>query len=390
MESMAEDDDELSVAELQQLQQHRNAFNAQLFGVIDSDFSAGPGNGEGENDSSALATATTENDEAKKMAKLKSAQMSDAEWRAKIDILRNWTQLNKAEECKFRKAHRNGYALAKKYQVTQLLPQQNNRHTSAAASPVIEEQPWQLERVVAKSKGGGRIILPSSQVFDAIREAHNDCGHGDGRHGRANPTHVRVQQTYGNIPLEQVKLFVQLCPVCKNGEGDRRSPKRFRSQTQKLGPISYHGKRFACVGATGAGGDFGLMTVFDYHHQARTFPGSSNSKTGGSSIVWGTYSGGSIRCGTLTGMVVPDSNANKLEARYSHVNASDEMIAGESQSTATVLADGRVRLHQRWKQWNGRRDDNNNNNNNNNNKKSSGTLVLDEVKQEDRAPDRNG
>lgn len=96
--------------------------------------------------------------------------------------------------------------------------------------------------------------------------------------------------------------------------------------------MNYDGKTFRSV-ENSASGDVGEETVFDYHQNGN--------------VVWAEYSGGSI----LRGHVIAISDADgKLEMNYQHVNSSGKLMTGECISTPEILADGRIRLHEKW-QW---------------------------------------
>jgi SAM-dependent methyltransferase len=96
--------------------------------------------------------------------------------------------------------------------------------------------------------------------------------------------------------------------------------------------LSYHERIFASV-ANSASGDVGAATRFHYRQEGGT--------------VWATYRGGAVRLGTLIARVLPDDS---LDVRYQHVTTGGELKAGRCLSRPEVLADGRIRLHERW-QW---------------------------------------
>ena len=58
------------------------------------------------------------------------------------------------------------------------------------------------------------------------------------------------------------------------------------------------------------------------------------------------YSGGGIIKGILIGIVYEDGS---LYFRYNHVNADKQIRSGTCNSTAELLSDGRIRLHEKWK-----------------------------------------
>ena len=102
-------------------------------------------------------------------------------------------------------------------------------------------------------------------------------------------------------------------------------------------PIDYDDRRFRAVETT-ANGEVGDGTVFHYRQRG--------------DVVWATYEGGGVRFGTLVAAV---NGAGGLDMRYSHVNASGELMTGECRSTPEVLGDGRLRLHERWRWTSGDR-----------------------------------
>jgi hypothetical protein len=64
-------------------------------------------------------------------------------------------------------------------------------------------------------------------------------------------------------------------------------------------------------------------------------------------VVWATYEGGGITFGTLIASVLADGS---LDMRYSHVNNRGELMTGRCRSIPEAMADGRIRLHEKW-QW---------------------------------------
>ena len=69
-----------------------------------------------------------------------------------------------------------------------------------------------------------------------------------------------------------------------------------------------------------------------------------------------------MRLGTLVATV---DAAGGLDMRYAHVNAAGVLMTGTCRSTPDVLADGRLRLHERWRWTSGDR--------------TAGTSVVEEV-----------
>lgn len=111
--------------------------------------------------------------------------------------------------------------------------------------------------------------------------------------------------------------------------------------------IDYDGRCFRSVENT-ANGEVSGATTFEYHQHG--------------DIVWATYEGGGVAFGTL---VAAADDAGVLDMRYSHVNDAGDLRTGVCRSTPEVLADGRLRLHERWRWTCG--DD------------SEGTSILEEV-----------
>jgi hypothetical protein len=94
---------------------------------------------------------------------------------------------------------------------------------------------------------------------------------------------------------------------------------------------NYDGRRFRPV-ATSANGEAGADTVFHYR------------QTG--DVVWATYAGGQVTHGTLVASTDSDGS---LDMRYAHVASDGTLRTGICHSTLEVLADGRYRLHERWR-----------------------------------------
>jgi len=92
---------------------------------------------------------------------------------------------------------------------------------------------------------------------------------------------------------------------------------------------SLEGRRFKAAELSGEG-EVGEGTVFDYHER--------------DGVVWARYEGGTVRLGFLVGT----READRLEFRYSQVNTLGETSSGRCVSTVRALADGRLRLDERW------------------------------------------
>ena len=98
--------------------------------------------------------------------------------------------------------------------------------------------------------------------------------------------------------------------------------------------IDYDDRRFSSAAAETAD-PAGGVPVGHYH------------QTG--DLVWAEFSGGAVRAGRLVGRC--DANGG-IEAAYCQLLAGGEVVAGRLSSRPHLLADGRIRLEERW-----RRDD---------------------------------
>jgi hypothetical protein len=87
--------------------------------------------------------------------------------------------------------------------------------------------------------------------------------------------------------------------------------------------------------ANSAAGDVDARTRFDYHQDG--------------DLIWARYQGGAIRLGFLVGR----REGDRLDFRYSHLDAGGRTSNGHCVSRIETLADGRLRLRERW-QWESR------------------------------------
>ena len=95
------------------------------------------------------------------------------------------------------------------------------------------------------------------------------------------------------------------------------------------------------------------------NYDRRVFRSLSNSETGEVSaetrffyhqegnVVWAEYRGGEIILGNLIAKVYEDDS---LEMSYQHLNMDGELMTGKCLSTPEILANGKIRLHEKW-QW---------------------------------------
>ncbi|MGW4423883.1 hypothetical protein [Streptosporangium sp. NPDC004631] len=65
-------------------------------------------------------------------------------------------------------------------------------------------------------------------------------------------------------------------------------------------------------------------------------------------LLWGEFSGGHARRGTLTGVCAPDGT---LDFAYCMVLDTGAIVSGHCRSTPEVLPDGRILLHETWERY---------------------------------------
>ena len=96
--------------------------------------------------------------------------------------------------------------------------------------------------------------------------------------------------------------------------------------------INYHNKRFKSV-QNSDNGEITDDTIFEYQQIGN--------------ILSCEYHGANIKKGQLIGLV--DKNGN-IDMRYHQINKSGELMTGICYSTPEILANGSIRLHEKW-QW---------------------------------------
>lgn len=101
--------------------------------------------------------------------------------------------------------------------------------------------------------------------------------------------------------------------------------------------LDYDGRRFQPVDHGGDSSLAGEEVPTGHYHQS-------------GDMVWAEFAGSHVRLGRLVGRCRPDGT---IEAAYCHLTAAGELVAGRVESTPTVLADGRVRLAERWQRIDG-------------------------------------
>ncbi|RSM64789.1 hypothetical protein DMH04_50625 [Kibdelosporangium aridum] len=109
---------------------------------------------------------------------------------------------------------------------------------------------------------------------------------------------------------------------------------------------SLDGRKFRAVADT-VGGEVEATTEFTYHEK--------------DGEIWAEYAGGKISRGYLVGTRTGDT----LDFRYAQLNTAGETNTGHCVSRIETLADGRLRLTEKW-EWESR--------------SGSGTSVVQEVR----------
>lgn len=100
----------------------------------------------------------------------------------------------------------------------------------------------------------------------------------------------------------------------------------------KMNKINYNDRKFSSI-RNSETGEVSAETIFHYHQK--------------DALVWAEYAGGEIVFGSLIAKVVEN---DCLEMRYQHLNKQGELMTGKCFSAPEILADGRIRLYEKW-QW---------------------------------------
>jgi hypothetical protein len=65
-------------------------------------------------------------------------------------------------------------------------------------------------------------------------------------------------------------------------------------------------------------------------------------------LIWGEFSGGGVRCGSLAGTSAP---GGELRFAYCMVLEGGDVVTGLCRSVPEMLADGRIRLTEYWERF---------------------------------------
>ena len=96
--------------------------------------------------------------------------------------------------------------------------------------------------------------------------------------------------------------------------------------------IWYGGRLFRPVKNSGSG-ETSPETIFRYQQKG--------------DVLTGDYSGGNIEYGQILGLV---DERGHITLRYQHLNDYGELKTGHCRSRPEILANGKIRLHEKW-QW---------------------------------------
>ncbi len=100
--------------------------------------------------------------------------------------------------------------------------------------------------------------------------------------------------------------------------------------------IDYNHKMFKAL-VNDSDGQVSEQTTFHYRQK--------------DNVLWGSYEGGMIAKGTITGRVLKDG---KLQYHYQHITINDEIRTGYCEATPEVQYNGKIRLFEKWKWTDGK------------------------------------
>lgn len=105
---------------------------------------------------------------------------------------------------------------------------------------------------------------------------------------------------------------------------------RIEKDNIKKENINLNKKRFIAL-ENSDNGEVSSATIFEYNQRGN--------------IIWGTYEGGSIQFGTLSGLM----KGHKLYFSYQHENEKGEVMTGKCE-TKVKIVNGKIQLHEEW-EW---------------------------------------
>jgi hypothetical protein len=95
--------------------------------------------------------------------------------------------------------------------------------------------------------------------------------------------------------------------------------------------MNYNKKIFRAI-SNSQSGDTSSKTIFEYIQKGN--------------VLSSEYSGGKILVGHLIGIV---NELGQINMRYHHINNNGEIMTGVCFSKPEILANGKIRLHEKWR-----------------------------------------
>ena len=127
-----------------------------------------------------------------------SRHVSQDDWNKRVHILRHWdTGYEGLDKQNFRAQNRPGYNWSRDFYVAQ-----------------VDGKDQLL------TKNNNRLCIPIGEVFAAIGQFH------DVSHKGEHKTYAEVSEKYCNVSREQIKAYIQTCPVCQSNRKRRASNKK--------------------------------------------------------------------------------------------------------------------------------------------------------------------
>ena len=126
---------------------------------------------------------------------LLQGQISKEKWDEIVDCLSKWHQDDPNEQKAFRKANPKGYKFIASYKLV--------------LANLPESQGGGVLHTLLRIGKNPRMVVPESEIFDCILEAHQ--GHG---HLKSGVTWNAIRAKYHNITQAHVKKFISMCPTC--------------------------------------------------------------------------------------------------------------------------------------------------------------------------------
>lgn len=114
------------------------------------------------------------------------------------------------------------------------------------------------------------------------------------------------------------------------------------------GVVDYDGRRFTPAAGVGVGGGADLEGGGAGREAGPAVPVGVYHQRG--DLVWAEFSGPAVLAGRLVGTCRADGT---IDAAYCYVKADGDTVAGTCVSVPDLLADGRIRLTEHWRRFDG-------------------------------------